>query len=314
MARLPDPALERLDEQFGCIGRSQLRAWLTEDAIDAMVQRGQLVPTERGSYRVRGSPVIPEQSAIAAVHRARPGARVTGPFVLALLNVDGFTRDDPFEVLTAPGRRLRNVGFAHRRNPTPDEPGAWFRALPITTPTVSLVDSARFGSELGERRLRVGLDVMTWRGMTSPQRVLDRARLLGPRDRGAAFFLGLLGDDLARSESDGERDLGRLLAVFEPPPEPQVWVTPRRRVDWYFRPLRLALEYLGQVDHATAEARMQDAARSDELAGVGVRVVPVVSRDLRDPQRLLAWVEALLARRAYELGVDPPVRRHRGQP
>lgn len=67
-----------------------------------------------------------------------------------------------------------------------------------------------------------------------------------------------------RADTDGERVLGRLLQHFEPPPEPQVWVTPGRRTDWCFRMLRLAVEYLGSVDHGFAARRAADLVRDDE--------------------------------------------------
>lgn len=309
MANLPAEALELLSRQFGVVGRHQLRRLsMSRGVVDNLVSRGSLIPVERGVYRVRGGACMPEQSAMAAVLRARPGARVTGPFVLGALEVDGFSRRDPFEVLVRPGRRLTGVSFRFRPDPTPDAGWGWLEGLPIVTPTAALVDSGRFVDELGTRRLRLGLDACRWRRLTTTERVLQRAELLGPRDPGARFFLALYDEDLLRPESEGERRLGRLLLAYEPPPEPQVWVTPNRRVDWFWRDLRLAPEYQGALDHAQAEARLRDRERGGELAALGILVVPVVDADLEDKDGFHRWMDAVLLNRAVARGLEPPRR------
>ncbi|MBW3665537.1 MAG: hypothetical protein KY469_20775 [Actinobacteria bacterium] len=308
MAVLPDPALELLDRQFGAIGRFQLLEWLEPAEIDGKVRHGALVVIERGVYRTRGGARSTEQTAMARTLRARPGARITGPLVLALINIDGFTRKDPFDVLTRPGRRMRGIDWPHREDPTPDVGRATLKKLPMVTPTIALVDSARF-PEIGDRRLRLGLDVCRWRSLTSDDEVLARARLLGPTDPGAAFWLELLADRVPGSESDAESRMVTWLQVFDPAPEPQVWVTPSRRVDGYWRAYQLILEYLGSVDHSYAEARIRDDERARELEALGNRVIPVVAADLRDREVFLTRMTHIVSLRAYELGLPPPRRR-----
>lgn len=299
--------IERLAaQQFGVVARAQLVPMAGRGAVDGLVQRGMLVPIQRGVYRVRGGAIGSEQRAMAAVLRARPGAVVTGPLVLALLEVDGFRRTDPFEVLTTPGRRLRGVDFPHRINPTPDATTARFGGLTIASPTAALVDAGRFRESLGDRRLRAGLDAARWRGLTTTQRVVERIEELGPGDPGARFWRDTAELGLLAPESEGERSLGALLDRVSPAAEPQVWVTPRRRVDWFYRRFRTAIEYLGGIDHGHAAALLRDRDREAELAALGIRVVPVVDRDLREPEGFLGWIGNVLAARAYELGVEPP--------
>lgn len=306
MFQLPEPVVARAEHQFGVLGRVQLLRWLTEDQVDGLVRSGVFLPIERGAYRVAGGATMPEQAAMAAVIRARPGAVITGPLVLALLGVDGFTRSDPFEVLTAPGRRLRGVTFRHRANPTPTTPTAQFRGLPIARPTACLVDAHRWVSVIGDRRLRLGTDAARWKKLTTDEKLVARARHLGRSDPGGGRILAMADSGDLKCESQGERDLGALLRRFKPPPEAQVWVTPKRRVDWYWRSLRLALEYLGTVDHATVAGRLADAQRDEELRQVGVRTVPVTATDLRDPDALLPTVAAALTVRAAQLGHAAP--------
>ena len=279
---------------------------MTRDQIDGLVQREALIPIERGVYRVAGGAISRPQAAMAAVLRSRPNARVTGPFVLGLFDVDGFTTEDPFEILRQPDRRMRGVDFPHRRDPFPSEARARYRGLPIVDVTTAILDAAMECWEIDERRLRVGFDSARWRGLTHPERLRERASALSRHHSGARFFLDL---DLLRAldpESEPERAMGGMLQRFDPAPESQVWVTPHRRVDWFVRVLRLALEYLGDIDHATAEARRADRERDGELSAAGVRTVAVVARDLRDEHEFLSWMQHVFAARAHELGVDPP--------
>lgn len=309
LQRIPPRLVSLIEAQFGAIARPQLLDHMTEGEVEGLVARRSLEIVERGVYRVRGGATSPEQAAMAAVLRCRPEAVVTGPFVLGLLNVDGFDRSMPFEILVRPGRRPANVDFAWRRNPTPEQTIGWRQGLPIATPTVALVDSARAIGALTPRQLRVGFDAARWAGLTSAERVLERARKLGARDPGARFFLDFLQDDGGVPESEQERLLGSIVSSFDPAPEAQVWVTPRRRSDWFWRYLRLALEFLGRTDHLHPDGRLADRAREEELEDVGVRVVSVVAEDLRRPDDLRAWLRFVLDRRARELGVDPPVQR-----
>ena len=310
VASFPPSLLALIAGQFGVVGRCQLLDHVSHGTASGLVRRGALEAVERGVYRVRGGASHPAQPAMAAVLRARPGAVVSGPLVLGLLGVDGFAVGDPFEVLVRPGRVPANVAFAWRTNPTPDAATAMVQRLPIVRPTIALVDSGRWiGRGLTPRQLRAGYDAARWKGLTSSDRVRERSDLLGPSDPGAAFFLRLFEDGVAVPESEPERTTGELLQVFEPPPEPQVWVSPAHRPDWFFRLYRLGVDYLGRVDHQGADQRAGDRARELELADIGVRIVTVTAEDLLDHDGFLAWMEFLLCRRARELGVPPPTRR-----
>lgn len=306
--QLPHDCLSLLGRQHGVISRQQLVHSVHERRVDTLVRRGRLVPVERGVYRTIGGATTREQAAMAALLRARPAARLTGPFVLGLFDVDGFSVDDDFEVLTAPGRDLRGVSFSHRSDPCPSDPPATMRGLHITSPATALIDSWRHAEELGERRLHVAYDQMRWRALLDARRVRDRAERLGPEDPGAVGLLAWLDDGNEAPESEGERLLGALLAGFDPAPEPQVHVL-SYRIDWYWRRYRLGVEYQGDIDHASAAARLADTARFRDLAQAGVAILPVVRGDISDRTHFLAWVHAQLVVRAHELDVALPGRR-----
>lgn len=307
---LPDKALTLSEKQRGVIARFQLcRLMEDDDLADNCIRHlGPVDPPVRGVHRVRGGAPQAEQFAFAAALRSRPKATVTGPIVLGLLGVDGFGTDAPFEILTQPGRRLTNVPFRHRRDPHPDRPVATHGEVRTAGPVDALIDSAAFVDEVGERPLRVAYDQLRWRGIIEEHRVRDRLEQFWSDAPGAPILSRLLefGGGF-EPESEGERGLGSILGCFEPAAEPQVWVTPSRRTDWFFRSVRCGFEYLGKVDHDHVAGRIADDQRDAELREEGIRLHYVTSQDLAQPRALLASVAGMLTVRAHDLGVPAPV-------
>lgn len=297
------------EKQLGLFARRQAVARLGSSGTDALVRTDRLERVATGVYRFRGGMRLPSQRAIAATLRAGEGATLTGPVALSLLDVDGFgllARSLPYEVLLPPGRRLRRADLPTRQDPDPTRAVHLRGEVRVVGPTDALIDSARFAQEIGERRLRLAHDVLRWRGILKPGRLTDRIVELGARAPGGAVLAELLDLDVRAEVSEGERRLGAVLRAFDPPPEPQAWVTPYRRVDWWFAMLRLAVEYQGSVDHGTAGGRREDRDRDAELREANVRVVYVTASDLERPATLAATVAAALAARAHELGVETP--------
>ncbi len=307
MVNLPAPAIELAESQLGVIARSQLLRWMSAGAVDGLRTRGRLEVLERGVYRVVGGARLPDQLVLAAALRAGSGAMVTGPYVLGDLRVDGFGPGDPFEILVPDGRELHNVGFAHRRVGLSDRE---FRArgeVRLASPGDALIDAALHRSTVGDRALRVAYDHLRWRGLASTSALRARLVARGASDPAVQAFGQLFGDSGLISESEGERLLAPVLTRIRPQPVPQVWVTPKRRVDWYLRELRIGWEYLGSIDHASADRRRLDGSRDAELGAFGVRLLYVTARDLDDPLALLATTMSALVVRAEELGAAAPV-------
>lgn len=308
----PPPQIVRLAEaQLGLIARWQLLERIAEQAADGVLRSGWCEPIYRGVHRIVGGARLPEQVAIAATLRCGRDATLTGPVALRLMDVDGIRGDDPYLVLLPPDRRCRQVDFPVSTDPDPDRPVATWGEVRVAGPVDALIDSARFLDRLGERRLRLAHDVLRWRGLLTAGRLTERIREFGrslPDCPGRDLLLDL---DATPAAGDGERELGRLLSRFDPAPEPQVWVTPRRRVDWYFRSVRYGYEYQGSVDHGTIAARQRDDDRDTELRREGIRLGYLVAGDLADEPALLSTVAGTLSVRAHELGVTPPVLRPR---
>lgn len=298
---LPLPAARLAEHQYGAIGRAQLRAWSSPAAIDGLVTRGTLVRLERGVYRVAASAISPEQRAVAAILRARPGARASGPFVLGLLDVDGFDVEAPFLVLTAPGRRLSNVSFPHRHAASWDVPRT-VRRIPAVDPASAIVEAADPRWAVADRAVRLAVDHARWRGLISTADLVRRIEDAAGSG-GALRLARLFGEGGLTAESDGERAVTRLLEGIDPEPVRQFWIDDRYRLDLFWPDLGLAVEYDGAVDHSGPAARARDADRDRALARLGIEVVRLTATDLRRPnatrrdltERLLARATARLA-------------------
>jgi hypothetical protein len=306
MLRFPRRAIALAQRQRGLVARWQLLGSMRDDQIDGHVRRGALVRVDRGVYRIRASAVLPEHHAFAAALRFRPSATITGPLVLGHLGVDGFTGNDPFELLLPTTRRIR-AAVPWRRDPRPDREVMRRGAIRLTTASDALVHSVRWRHRIGDRRLRLACDWLGWRGHLDRAAFLDQLVARADVDGDAAALLEVLGGlVLGRCESEGERAVGRVLAGFDPAPEPQVWLHPGRRTDWYFRSLRLGIEYDGGIDHAGLANRAADAVRDAELARHGVELLHVTRAELADPQALLLRLVTAITLRAQQLGVPTP--------
>ncbi|MBS3940576.1 MAG: hypothetical protein KG028_06410 [Actinobacteria bacterium] len=305
---LPSAAAELAEAQLGVIARWQLLQHASRGTLDQVVRAGWLAPIERGVLRVVGGAPLPDQVPIAAALRCRPLATVTGPYVLSRARIDGFDADAPFEILLAPGRRIAaDLGFPYRTDPHPARAVQLLGQVRLAVLVDALIDAGRFVDEVGERNLRLAYDSLRWRGELTAEQFEAALADRPADDPGAAALREVFGVADLRSESEGERRIGGAACRFSPAPEPQVWVTRTRRVDWYFRVLKLALEYLGSVDHSTLRSRRADAARNRELAEAGIRVETLRAADVADEDALIARIAALLALRAKELGVPAPV-------
>jgi hypothetical protein len=309
---LPPGAYDLAELQLSVISRVQLGRWLRHDQIDHRIGPGrELRRLERGVFVLNGAGKQAAHPAFAAALRAGPSATVTGPVVLGLLGLEKFVSSELFEILTAPGRRVRGVGFPHRIDPDPARPVTQYGEIRIAAPVDGLIDTAGFIGQLEERDLRVTYGQCRWLGLFTPEHLRARMQVLGPGSPGVAVLTELFEQAGLVPESEGERELGRLLRAFEPEPEPQVYITPNRRVDWYFRSVRFAYEYLGSVDHEGVAARIADDERNQELRDQGIRVGYVTAADLRTPDALVASIIGRLAVRGHELAVTGPVARRR---
>lgn len=304
-AMLDDQALMQAEAQYGVIGRFQLTGRLTKGVAESSLETVQVERMHRGIYRVRGAPRVPEQRLVAASLRARPGATVTGPAVLARHQFEGFEYD-AFEVLIQPGRRLRDHGFRHRIDPDPTRRVERVGQARFALPVDAFLESSPSLPVIGERAFRNAYDRLRFRFGLREHQLRRRATVLLAATPAISELLQLLEVDDLAAESEGERRIGRYLARFSPAPEAQVWIAAAHRVDWYFRDLRLAVEYQGRLDHGGHHNRERDATRERALAQLGVAVHPVTHEDLDRPDVFVQTLAGAMAVRAAKLGVATP--------
>lgn len=302
MPDLPAAARRLAREQFGAITRQQLAEHLAVRQIDGLVNRGRLERLRWGVYRVAGGAAPPEQAAMAAVLRTK-GSRVSGPFVAGLFGAEGFSRDDPFVLLTPDGRRPRSAAFAVRADPAPGRHDAtWDSGLPIVTPTLCCLDLAHPRQELDDTVLRTAVDSLRWSGHTSTAR-LDAATDELAGHLGADRIRGMLADGSLVAESQKERDLATVLDGISPPPRRQVRIL-AYRLDFMWPSVRLDVEYDGKV-HERPDRRESDRLRDDALTAAGYEVLRLTAADLDDREALRANVLDTLRRLAAAHDLDP---------
>ena len=273
--------------QDGVVGRRQLRALdLAVPQIDGLVRTSRMELVSRGVYRVVGAPATPRGELWAAVLRCGPQARAAGARVLCLTGVSGVPADAPFVVLTRPGRRVRGVDWAWRTDPAPSRDDAQLAGLPGVTPVRALVEAAVTASAEALEDL---VDACRWRGGILAR--LDELAGRLPDHAGVRRLLASGLVDRAAPESPPER---RLLAALDGlGARPQIWVTPRIRVDLFFD-AGLVVEYDGEVRHDGPAGRTRDRERDAALRALGHAVVHVRSGDLARPAQLRRRIEGIL--------------------
>lgn len=298
--RLPAELLDLARRQHGALARRQALDHITGPEYDGYVRHGRLERLHHGVAAIVGGARPPQQRLMAAVLRCGAGARVTGPAVLGLFDVDGFSPRDEFTVLVPPGRVISNVDFSVRADPLPDEDRATFGAIPIAKLPTSYLDAAAVLRDRDDRRLRVGLDSSCRKKLTTRQGLVARARQLGPQHAGAAWLLELECGGGLRADSEREREVLAVFARVHPQPEPQAWLAVDLRVDFLWPEHRLVVEYFGWVDHPRDDTH--DARRLARIEALGYEVLVIRAADLRDPDTLATRVQLALVRRTRELG------------
>ncbi|MFO7779482.1 MAG: hypothetical protein R6V28_14135 [Nitriliruptoraceae bacterium] len=300
----PDEVYQRCADQLGVISRRQLVAMVGRFDADHLLATSRFERLMRGVYRVRGGANHTHQRAIAATLRVGAAATLTGPAALGLLELEGVELGASFEVLSPGRRRLTEGSFSIRRDPDPERSVWLLGEARIADPADALLHAAAYAPDVRPRALRLAHDRLRWTGHLSKGQLTTGAERL--RLKESRLLDELLRMDATAATGDGERRLERVLARFDPPPEPQAWVSPRHCLDFYFREVRLAIEYQGRPDHGTESGRRRDRAREEELTQSGIRSLYVTAEDLRDERGLLARIAGALTARADELGLCAP--------
>lgn len=145
---------------------------------------------------------------------------------------------------------------------------------------------------LGGKALRVAVDAVRWADRAALHELVACWGVLDGHV-GARRLLSLYTTGVLDQESEGERAAWRdVFLPSGPPPDCQVWVTGRRRVDFVFLAAALVIEYLGKVHERHME---DDIVRHLELDQAGYDLIPLSRSVLR--QDLVGFARHVQRRR-----------------
>jgi very-short-patch-repair endonuclease len=206
--------------------------------------------------------------------------------------------DDPVEVVVPPGVRWTpGPGVFVRTAPLDGDDVVRRRAWRMTGRVRTALDVIRRGSADDAVVL---LDQLVHMGVVRLEDVRTAAGRL-PRGRGSrqAREVAGLADGLAQSPQETRLRLV-LLQSGLPAPVAQFRVFdaegPFARLDFAYPDLKIALEYDG-LWHGDRRAFLDDRRRLNRLNAAGWVVIHVTLEDLRRPERLVARIRVLRARR-----------------
>ena len=193
-----------------------------------------------------------------------------------------------------PGIHVHRVSFIHRRDHRLLGP------IPVTSPARTLLDLAASASDSEFER---AFDEAWFRGAV---RMGQIGELVGRSTgrRGVAKLRALAAAEAAgeRNRSEAEKRMARLIRAAKlPSPRPNARAG-RFVVDFLWPEHRVGVELDGFATHG-ARARFEaDRARDGELQMLGLRVVRVTWRQIRDePYAVVARMAAALAASGHEL-------------
>lgn len=289
--------------QHGLITRYQLdRIGVTPAQLRTFVGHGVLIRHSRGIYAVASSPPTPDQDLLACVLAGGPSAVASHRAAAALWHLHRF-RSGHLDV-TAPrwARRISGDATVHECTTLPIRDRTVVRAIPVTSPTRTLIDMGRY---VGASYLGSMMDDAVRRGLTSYEALHVRLGELAVKGRDgivtARTALEPRPGGCEAPDSELElivRDL--LVRVGLPEPEMHHRVDCGEHdvvVDFAWPNELLALECDGFRFHRTPEQLDWDDRRRNLLGLRGWMVLHATWNRVRhDPTGLVADVTAALDR------------------
>jgi very-short-patch-repair endonuclease len=291
---------ERSAKQLGLVTTEQLAVLgLTERGRRTLEARGSLERLGVRVWRLPGHPVSWHQRLLAATLEAGPDAVVSHIAACAWWRFEGI-KAGAVEVTLPRAQRPRRVpGLVHRSRDLLTVDINREAALPVTTPSRSLIDAA---PRLAATQIETALDAASRTGLIWVPYLRWRIEELQRQGRsGIAKIRRLVPRDTSdgREESWLERRVTTLLHdAGLPPPRCQARLrhdVGGARIDFVYDEARLAIEADGHATHATRRRRQADAERDTRLQAAGWRVVRFTYEDVIErPGYVVATVRAFL--------------------
>jgi very-short-patch-repair endonuclease/predicted transcriptional regulator of viral defense system len=300
----PDEALADLaGRQHGVVAREQLTALgFTRDAVRRRVERKRLQRLHPGVYAVGHDALTSDSRRLAAVMACGPGALLSHRAAGA---AQGLLSSSPrFDVTVRHARAKREGLVIHRSRVIHPDDRSTVRGIPVTSVARTLVDLA---DALSEERLAKAVheaEVQRVFDLRAVEAVVGRLPGRAGRRR-LRRVLAAYRPDPHFLRSEAERRFKRLCERHHLP-QPQFNINVAGyEVDAYWPDASLAVEVDGAETHHTRRAFHEDRARDRRLAGYGIRVVRLTSRDLDDDVGLAAELRAIRAAAALAAGSRP---------
>jgi very-short-patch-repair endonuclease len=288
--------------RHSAVTRAQLlAAGLSRHQIGRLVTAGRLLPVHDGVYLVADTVRPPLAFEAAAVLSCRPRALLARRTAAQLwkwpieaperieVAVVGRRRRSP------PGLRvlfLTDIERAEVRR---------YERLPITSPSLTLLDLAGVA---GFDELEGALHEARTQRMVKDREL--RATLAAhPNRKGAKALRHLLDHEggIKITRSKAERRLLKMLRAHGLEPDASDYPIGPYRLDFYFEPERVAVEYDSRQFHDNAKRFVHDRRRVAYLAARGILTVPFTAKDLgAGADRAMADLRATLASRRRNPG------------
>jgi very-short-patch-repair endonuclease len=283
--------------QHSAIARRQaVDLGMSEREIDYRLTSGKWLIAEPGTYVIPGSPTTWERTAMVAVLATGPSA-VISHFAAGWLW--GLTDKKPAIIdITVPhgrsrlegrGRRLHQASGLQPRDVTV------VNRIPLTSKMRTLLDLA---SVLPGPQLEAALDKAVHNKRVPLEHLAQY--VADKRTKGVAKLRRLIHDRRnGIPESELERAFERVMKRTALPMPERQHTTIRRRVDYAYRELWIAIELDGYAEHGDREAFREDRRRQNALVNAGWTVLRFTWEDLKQrPDYVAATIRTALAQAA----------------
>ena len=286
-------------QQYGLLTRAQLlHLGISASRIHRWLSSGRLVVCHPGVYRLAGAPRGWDQSLLAAVLAAGPGALASHR---AAARLWGIGRSDVVEISVPRGRPRALEGVVvHRSRDLALEPGLSRAHIPVTRPMRVLVD---LGAVVPPGQVEDALDLALANRLFTVAGVEWALDEVARRGRSGAGVLRRILDDRALGDqaADGllEPRMARLLVRAGLPPaafQHQLVLGGRTfRIDFAYPAHKLAIEVDGWSSRASVRGLQSDDSRQNLLVLHGWTILRFTWRDVvRRPELVAGQIRLVL--------------------
>jgi hypothetical protein len=278
---------EWLRGHHGVIGRSEaLQLGATDGIIRSKLDRGEWERVHFGVYRDAAAPSTHYQELRAAYVATAGHASASHASAAWLWGLLAHPPARPELTVLAPaqhGRRLDGLRV-HRSGDLDWSPTVTRHTIAVTDPLRTLVD---LGSSVSRRDLADAVDKAVASGLVGVNGLLAELSRLGRSGRsGPASLRRLLADrgfvGVPRPSVLETKMAGLVIGMHLPPPELEVRAgeNGEYRLDYAYRPIKLAVEVDGYVWHWSPEHLQRDHFRRNQLQRNGWVVLVYTWRDV----------------------------------